>query len=84
MTLVLLIGGARSGKSRLAIELASRSGGNVVFVATGVASDGEMADRIAQHRAERPAAWRTMEEPCDVGRALAAIERGETRRSSTA
>jgi adenosyl cobinamide kinase/adenosyl cobinamide phosphate guanylyltransferase len=61
--LVLLIGGARSGKSRLAVELAARSGREVAFLATGEPSDDEMAARIAQHRAERPGAWRTIEEP---------------------
>ncbi len=63
MALRLLIGGARSGKSALAVRLASEWRGEVVFVATGVAGDEEMADRIARHRAERPVAWRTVEEP---------------------
>ncbi|HVU78560.1 MAG TPA: bifunctional adenosylcobinamide kinase/adenosylcobinamide-phosphate guanylyltransferase [Gaiellaceae bacterium] len=73
--LVVLLGGARSGKSRLAVELA---GDRAAFVATGTASDEEMADRIARHRAERPAGWRTLEEPRDLSRALAALEPGET------
>lgn len=78
MGVVLLLGGARSGKSRFAVELASARGAPVAFVATGAASDAEMADRIARHRAERPAAWRTLEEPRDLGRALAALREGET------
>jgi adenosyl cobinamide kinase/adenosyl cobinamide phosphate guanylyltransferase len=63
MPLVFLTGGARSGKSRIAVELASGQGAPVVFLATAEAGDEEMAERIEQHRAERPAAWRTVEEP---------------------
>jgi adenosylcobinamide kinase / adenosylcobinamide-phosphate guanylyltransferase len=70
VTLVVYLGGARSGKSRLAVERARDAGGPVVFVATGEAGDDEMAERIAQHRAERPAGWTTVEEPRELGRAL--------------
>jgi adenosylcobinamide kinase / adenosylcobinamide-phosphate guanylyltransferase len=70
MTLVVYVGGARSGKSRLAVERASAAGAPVVFVATGEAGDEEMAERIARHRAERPAGWRTVEEPLELARAL--------------
>ncbi|RIK11919.1 MAG: bifunctional adenosylcobinamide kinase/adenosylcobinamide-phosphate guanylyltransferase [Acidobacteria bacterium] len=66
MSLTLLTGGARSGKSSLAVRRAERSGAPVVFVATGQAGDDEMAERIARHRAERPAGWTTLEEPLDV------------------
>jgi adenosyl cobinamide kinase/adenosyl cobinamide phosphate guanylyltransferase len=72
MTLVLLTGGARSGKSRLAVELASREGGAVTFLATGEAGDEEMAERIERHRAERPADWRTVEEPLRLREAVEA------------
>lgn len=72
MTLVLLIGGARSGKSSLAVERAARADQPVVFVATGEAGDEEMAARIDQHRRERPAHWSTVEEPVELGRAVAA------------
>ena len=68
--LTVLIGGARSGKSALAVDLATRSGRSVVFVATATRSDDEMADRITRHRAERPADWRTIEAPVDLVRAL--------------
>ena len=68
--LTVLIGGARSGKSALAVDLAARSGRSVVFVATATRSDDEMADRIDRHRAERPADWRTIEAPVDLVRAL--------------
>jgi len=78
MGLVLLLGGARSGKSRLAVRLATERGGPVVFVATGEACDDEMAERIASHRAERPAGWRTVEEPVALRDALAAVPPGPT------
>jgi adenosylcobyric acid synthase len=61
--LVLLIGGARSGKSRLALALASAQPESVVFIATGERSDPEMSERIERHRSERPGSWRTVEEP---------------------
>jgi len=70
MTLVVYVGGARSGKSRLAVERAAASGAPVVFIATGEAGDDEMADRIARHRAERPVDWHTVEEPLALARAL--------------
>ncbi len=70
MALVLVTGGARSGKTALAEALAARRGAAVTFVATGEAGDEEMAARIARHRAARPAGWRTVEEPLDVAAAL--------------
>jgi adenosylcobinamide kinase / adenosylcobinamide-phosphate guanylyltransferase len=72
VTLVLYLGGARSGKSTLAVKRAEASGADVVFVATGEALDEEMTERIARHREERPAHWRTVEEPVELGRAVAA------------
>jgi adenosylcobinamide kinase / adenosylcobinamide-phosphate guanylyltransferase len=71
MTLVVYVGGARSGKSRLAVERARAAGGPVVFIATGAAGDDEMAERIARHRAERPPEWLTVEEPLELANALA-------------
>jgi adenosylcobinamide kinase/adenosylcobinamide-phosphate guanylyltransferase len=67
---ILIIGGARSGKSRLAMELARKSGKPVLFVATATAGDDEMAQRIAMHRKERPAGWRTIEVTTDVGKLI--------------
>jgi len=69
--LILVTGGARSGKSDFAQALGSRLGGDdVLFVATAQAGDEEMAQRIAVHRRARPAAWRTLEASRGVGRAL--------------
>lgn len=70
MALTLLLGGARSGKSTLALRRAGHSGATVVFLATGEAGDEEMAARIARHREQRPAGWTTVEEPVDLAGAL--------------
>jgi adenosylcobinamide kinase/adenosylcobinamide-phosphate guanylyltransferase len=59
----LIIGGARSGKSRLAEHMAINSQRSVVYIATATAGDAEMHARIAQHRERRPVEWRTVEEP---------------------
>lgn len=59
----LILGGARSGKSALAERLAHESKREVVYVATAQAGDEEMTVRIAHHRARRPAAWLSVEEP---------------------
>jgi len=72
MPLTLLLGGARSGKSSLAVRRAAATGAPVVFVATGEARDGEMAERIRRHRAERPRAWTTVEEPLELHAAVEA------------
>ncbi len=69
--LTLVLGGARSGKSRHAEELALSSGLEPVYVATAEALDAEMAARIALHRAQRGPTWRTVEEPLDLVGALA-------------
>ncbi len=68
--LIFILGGARSGKSRLAEDLAGRMGERVLYVATAEARDTEMAERIRRHRARRPASWRTLEAPLAVGQAL--------------
>jgi adenosylcobinamide kinase / adenosylcobinamide-phosphate guanylyltransferase len=74
VSLVVLLGGARSGKSLLALRLAERASAPVVFLATGEAGDEEMADRIARHRHERPASWSTVEEPVELERSVAAVD----------
>lgn len=68
--LTLILGGARSGKSRFAQTHAEASGLPVTVIATGQARDAEMAARIARHRAERPAGWQTVEEPLHLAAAL--------------
>jgi len=78
MTLVVLVGGARSGKSTLAVERAAAEGAPVTFIATGEAGDEEMAARIALHRAERPTDWTTIEEPVDVRGAIDSVPPGDT------
>ncbi len=70
----LVIGGARSGKSRHAQRLAERASGPLVFVATAQAFDAEMTDRIARHRADRDDRWRTVEAPVDLADAIAAYD----------
>jgi adenosylcobinamide kinase/adenosylcobinamide-phosphate guanylyltransferase len=61
--LTLLLGGARSGKSRFAQTLAGSQSGLVVYIATAQALDAEMEQRVAKHRRERPAHWLTLELP---------------------
>jgi adenosylcobinamide kinase/adenosylcobinamide-phosphate guanylyltransferase len=73
MTVELIIGGARSGKSTLAEMRATDSGLEVIYVATATAGDDEMVERIAHHRQRRPSQWRTVEEPLH----LAAVLRAE-------
>jgi len=72
MGLTFLVGGARSGKSTLALGLAAESGRTVVFVATSEPRDEEMATRIERHRRERRPEWSTVEAPLDLSGALAA------------
>jgi adenosyl cobinamide kinase/adenosyl cobinamide phosphate guanylyltransferase len=69
--LTLLLGGARSGKSSLAVEIGRRHTGTVTFIATSPPIDADLAVRIARHRAERPG-WPTIEEPLDLAAALTA------------
>jgi adenosylcobinamide kinase/adenosylcobinamide-phosphate guanylyltransferase len=69
--LMLVLGGARSGKSAFAQRLAQELGEEkVLYVATAQAGDEEMQQRIERHRQERPSAWRTLEVQRHVGRAI--------------
>jgi adenosylcobinamide kinase/adenosylcobinamide-phosphate guanylyltransferase len=63
---IFVLGGARSGKSRFAEQRAASFPEPRIFLATAEAGDAEMAARIARHRAERSAGWRTIEEPKEI------------------
>jgi len=64
--MVLILGGARSGKSRYAANLAKRIGKKTVFIATAAALDEEMKERIRLHKSSRPKEWGLIEEPVDL------------------
>ncbi|TAH44932.1 MAG: bifunctional adenosylcobinamide kinase/adenosylcobinamide-phosphate guanylyltransferase [Betaproteobacteria bacterium] len=70
MKLELILGGARSGKSRYAERRALDSGCAVTVIATAEAGDAEMTERIRRHQADRPAAWKTVEAPLALADAL--------------
>jgi len=68
-SVTLVLGGARSGKSRYAQQLAARAS-KVTFFATAEASDDEMRRKIERHRQDRPASWVTVEEPVELDSAM--------------
>lgn len=72
--IIAVIGGARSGKSTFAEELAKKMQRPTIYIATAQNRDAEMADRIAKHRASRPSTWQTVEAPFDLKTAI--FERG--------
>lgn len=80
MTVTLVLGGARSGKSTFAQRAAEMAAGpeHPLLIATGQAFDDEMRDRIARHQADRGDAWRTLEAPLDLAVALGGLVEGET------
>ncbi len=67
---LLILGGARSGKSRFAQQLAEKAAGNKIYLATAEAGDAEMAERIKAHRRERGAGWETVEAPLRLAESL--------------
>jgi adenosylcobinamide kinase/adenosylcobinamide-phosphate guanylyltransferase len=70
MSLLLVLGGARSGKSRFAQARIEGVEGRLAYIATAQAFDAEMAERIAHHRADRGPRWRTVEAPIDLPLAI--------------
>jgi adenosylcobinamide kinase/adenosylcobinamide-phosphate guanylyltransferase len=68
--MTFILGGARSGKSRFAQELAAKLGKRVLFVATGEPLDEEMSARIEAHKRSRSPAWKTLEAPTNVAKAM--------------
>lgn len=72
--ITLILGGAKSGKSSLALARGSRYPPPRIYLATAEALDPEMAERIARHQAQRGPDWRTIEEPMDPAGALDRLE----------
>lgn len=66
----LILGGARSGKSNFAEQLAIKSNKPVLYMATGQAHDNEMQTRIAHHQQQRPTSWQLIEEPLELAKTL--------------
>ncbi|WP_300301538.1 bifunctional adenosylcobinamide kinase/adenosylcobinamide-phosphate guanylyltransferase [Ferrovibrio sp.] len=71
--ITLILGGARSGKSRLAEELAQKHDGRLVYIATAEAWDDEMRARIAEHKARRGDRWHDIEAPIAIAEILRAL-----------
>jgi adenosylcobinamide kinase/adenosylcobinamide-phosphate guanylyltransferase len=72
--ITLVLGGARSGKSEYAESVAAAIGRPVTFVATGVATDPDMAARIDRHRRRRPSGWTTVEASADLPGVLGGLD----------
>lgn len=70
MSVLLVLGGARSGKSRHAQQWIERNEGRLAYVATAEAHDDEIAERIARHREQRGTRWQTFEAPFDLPQAI--------------
>lgn len=75
--LIFITGGARSGKSRLSVDLAKRISKKVTFIATCVPKDAEMKKRVRLHKKSRPASWKVIEEGSDIKTALTKVAKGD-------
>ncbi len=75
--ITLILGGAKSGKTTLALDLCNKAPAVRIYLATAQAHDREMADRIARHQAERGPEWVTVEEPFDPAAYLAGLRPGQ-------
>ncbi|MBD3182803.1 bifunctional adenosylcobinamide kinase/adenosylcobinamide-phosphate guanylyltransferase [Candidatus Poribacteria bacterium] len=71
--ITFITGGARSGKSNLALKLAGERGNKIAFIATATAKDEEMKKRIEIHKDNRPLDWSTIEEPLDIASAIRSV-----------
>lgn len=74
--IILVTGGARSGKSEVAEQLAAAVSDRVIYLATAGVQDGEMADRVRMHRQRRPTGWITVEETHRLADALNSVPKG--------
>lgn len=75
--LILVTGGARSGKSSFAEETAKLFGEQILYIATAAAFDEEMKERIRRHRLQRPASWTTLEAYRDFDKSLPELLMGQ-------
>ncbi|MEB8430872.1 bifunctional adenosylcobinamide kinase/adenosylcobinamide-phosphate guanylyltransferase [Cocleimonas sp. KMM 6892] len=73
----LILGGARSGKSSFAENLAKESGLDVIYLATANAWDEETKQRVEKHKSDRPSSWKTIEEPIQLASCLLQNSRPE-------
>lgn len=71
--IVLIVGGARSGKSSYAEKLAEKNGKELLYLATGEAKDEEMTDRIKKHKKRRKGVWKLIEEPINLSKAISKV-----------
>jgi adenosylcobinamide kinase/adenosylcobinamide-phosphate guanylyltransferase len=74
---ILVTGGAKSGKSKFAEDLAGESGKKIIYLATATVGDEEMAHRVERHRIRRPPDWETVEEPLDVAGVINRYDSGD-------
>jgi adenosylcobinamide kinase / adenosylcobinamide-phosphate guanylyltransferase len=75
---ILILGGAKSGKSTLALSMCNDLDMRHIFIATAEARDAEMEDRIRRHKAERGDAWATVEEPLDIVSRIGELDNDDT------